>query len=314
MSVGTNIYGDYSEKMAQMDQEDGFMSWGRRGSLDGPNSLFGIVYHVIYHKAKKVAERLLRWLSEALKRLPRWLSHDGWARVNREPMHLVRPYEMLQAGWGLSPRIGVIMENGWAEVRIVIMGYKPAVGLWCSHCNMSSPSSAPEFTHGNNVMQAEPAQHQCHASHPSNTAMQAILGQMPCWHNTNAMLAVLPSTNAIQGVLAPMQCEMGQHQPRTNAMEAVLAGTDVKWTGTTPRPWKPCWHQCHVLQHIATAMGPSWKLSQHQCIPSWHHCNVFWHNTNVMEAIPAPMPYVPAHPQCHVAIMQAIVGKVQVAV
>ncbi|KAI6143897.1 hypothetical protein BKA82DRAFT_4017140 [Pisolithus tinctorius] len=49
MSVGTNIYGDYSEKMAQMDQEDGFMSWGRRGSLDGPNSLFGIVYHVIYH-------------------------------------------------------------------------------------------------------------------------------------------------------------------------------------------------------------------------------------------------------------------------
>ncbi|KAI6153197.1 hypothetical protein BKA82DRAFT_4011535 [Pisolithus tinctorius] len=47
--VGTNIYGDYSEKMAQMDQEDGFMSWGRRGSLDGPNSLFGIVYHVIYH-------------------------------------------------------------------------------------------------------------------------------------------------------------------------------------------------------------------------------------------------------------------------
>ncbi|KAI6032826.1 hypothetical protein F5J12DRAFT_779250 [Pisolithus orientalis] len=51
--VGTNIYGDYSEKMAQMDQEDGFMSWGRRGSLDGPNSLFDIVYHVIYHKAKK---------------------------------------------------------------------------------------------------------------------------------------------------------------------------------------------------------------------------------------------------------------------
>ncbi|KAI6006348.1 hypothetical protein F5J12DRAFT_783100 [Pisolithus orientalis] len=53
MSVGTNIYGDYCEKMAQMDQEDGFMSWGRRGSLDGPNSLFGIVYHVIYHKAKR---------------------------------------------------------------------------------------------------------------------------------------------------------------------------------------------------------------------------------------------------------------------
>ena len=55
--VGTNIYGDYSEKMVQMDQEDGFMSWGRRGSLDGPNSLFGIVCmmtnhqidHVIYH-------------------------------------------------------------------------------------------------------------------------------------------------------------------------------------------------------------------------------------------------------------------------
>ncbi|KAI6149921.1 hypothetical protein BKA82DRAFT_4014350 [Pisolithus tinctorius] len=54
ISVGTNIYGDYSEKMAQMDQEDGFMSWGRRGSLDGPNSLFGIVYHVIYHKAKRL--------------------------------------------------------------------------------------------------------------------------------------------------------------------------------------------------------------------------------------------------------------------
>ncbi|KAI6000167.1 hypothetical protein F5J12DRAFT_784477 [Pisolithus orientalis] len=52
LKVGTNIYGDYSEKMAQMNQEDGFMSWGRRGSLDGPNSLFGIVYHVIYHKAK----------------------------------------------------------------------------------------------------------------------------------------------------------------------------------------------------------------------------------------------------------------------
>ncbi|KAI6145996.1 hypothetical protein BKA82DRAFT_4016155 [Pisolithus tinctorius] len=49
MSVDTNIYGDYSEKMAQMDQEDGFMSWGGRGSLDGPNSLFVIVYHVTYH-------------------------------------------------------------------------------------------------------------------------------------------------------------------------------------------------------------------------------------------------------------------------
>ncbi|KAI6003260.1 hypothetical protein F5J12DRAFT_783686 [Pisolithus orientalis] len=42
LKVGINIYGDYSEKMAQMDQEDVFMSWGRRGSLDGPNSLFGI--------------------------------------------------------------------------------------------------------------------------------------------------------------------------------------------------------------------------------------------------------------------------------
>ncbi|KAI6141433.1 hypothetical protein BKA82DRAFT_4018731 [Pisolithus tinctorius] len=51
--VGTNIYGDYSEKMAQMDQEDGFMSWGGRGNLDGPNLLFGIVYHVIYHVSIK---------------------------------------------------------------------------------------------------------------------------------------------------------------------------------------------------------------------------------------------------------------------
>ncbi|KAI5996895.1 hypothetical protein F5J12DRAFT_785309 [Pisolithus orientalis] len=54
--VGTNIYGNYSEKMAQVDQEDGFMSWGRRGSLDGPNSLFGFVYHVIYHVSIKIQE------------------------------------------------------------------------------------------------------------------------------------------------------------------------------------------------------------------------------------------------------------------
>ncbi|KAI5998489.1 hypothetical protein F5J12DRAFT_784837 [Pisolithus orientalis] len=112
-ALDTNIYGDYSEKMAQMDQEDSVMNCGRRGSLDGPNSLFGIVYHVIYYIS--IRHGLGKWVYSAWGK-PRFTLERGLLSLWEAP---VLPRKQVYLAWG-KPRFtwkAGLLSLGKAQVQ-----------------------------------------------------------------------------------------------------------------------------------------------------------------------------------------------------